>query len=192
MDSTLDTTSTTSPSIINSTNVFKPDDIVPSIAVNNSISNSNNINNNSNNQFKKCIHHRMSHCGRTAVVQSQQRVVRVGNGSAVITGGINSCSNVAGATGNSSSSVVGQQNGAINSQVGIQSQPGLIQPVSAALLADRYLLLDLVDGSSLYRCIDVRSHDELVCKVNIPKLFFKDSKKCFQFQRCVIKCLTLK
>lgn len=164
MDSTLDTTSTAS----SSTNVFKPDDIVPSIAVNSNISNSNNSMSNSNSQFKKCIHHRMSHCGRTAVVQSQQqRVVRVGNGSAVITGGNNSCSSVAGTTGNASSSVAGQQNGAINTQVGIQSQPGLVQPVSAALLADRYLLLDLVDGSSLYRCIDVRSHDELVCKVNI-------------------------
>lgn len=100
------------------------------------------------------------------MVQTQPRVVRVGNGSAVITGGnsSNSCSNVV-AAGNSSSSVAGQQNGAISTQVGIQSQPGLVQPVSAALLADRYLLLDLVDGSSLYRCIDVRSHDELVCKV---------------------------
>lgn len=174
MDSTLETSSTSSPSIINSTNVFKPDDIVPSLAVNSSISNSNNIINNSNNQFKKCIHHRMSHCGRTAVVQSQQRVVRVGNGSAVITGGVNSCSNVAGSTGNASNSVAGQQNGAINTQVGIQSQPGLVQPVSAALLADRYLLLDLVDGSSLYRCIDVRSHDELVCKVKCLWWFFLD------------------
>lgn len=171
MDSTLEASSTASPSIINPTNVFKPDDIVPSIAVNNSISNSNISNNNS--QFKKCIHHRMSHCGRTAVAQSQQRVVRVGNGSAVITGGTNSCGSVAGATGNSSNTVAGQQSsGAINTQVGIQSQPGLVQPVSAALLADRYLLLDLVDGSSLYRCIDVRSHDELVCKVNILVLFF--------------------
>lgn len=172
MDSTLDTTSTASSSIINSTNVFKPDDTsVPSTAVNNNMNNSSNINN-SNSQFKKCIHHRMSHCGRTAVVQSQQRVVRVGNGSAVITGGSNSCSNVAGATGNSSSSVAGQQSGAISTQVGIQSQPGLVQPVSAALLADRYLLLDLVDGSSLYRCIDVRSHDELVCKVCSNVQFF--------------------
>lgn len=100
----------------------------------------------------------------------QQRVVRVGNGSAVITGGsnTNTCGNVVTGSGSSSSSVAGQQNnGVINTQVGIQSQPGLVQPVSAALLADRYLLLDLVDGSSLYRCIDVRSHDELVCKVNI-------------------------
>lgn len=170
MDSTLETTSTASPSIINATNVFKPDDIVPSIAVNNNISNNSNISN--SNQFKKCIHHRMSHCGRTGVAQSQQRVVRVGNGSAVITSGSNSGGSVAGATGNSSSSVAGQQNnGAINTQVGIQSQPGLVQPVSAALLADRYLLLDLVDGSSLYRCIDVRSHDELVCKVNIFHYF---------------------
>lgn len=165
MDSTLETTATASPSIINATNV-KPDDIVPSIAANNNNSNSSNISN--SNQLKKCIHHRMSHCGRTGLAQSQQRVVRVGNGSAVITSGSNSSGSVAGATGNSSNSVVGQQNsGAINTQIGIQSQPGLVQPVSAALLADRYLLLDLVDGSSLYRCIDVRSHDELVCKVNI-------------------------
>jgi tribbles homolog 1/2 len=163
MDSTLETTSTAPPSL-NPTNVFKPDDIVPSIAVNNSnnMTNSNN-NSNSNMQFKKCIHHRMSHCGRTAVPQSQQRVVRVGgNGGAVVSGGSYSGSSVAGTT---SSSVSGQNNGAINTQVGIQSQPGLVQPVSAALLADRYLLLDLVDGSSLYRCIDRTSREELVCKV---------------------------
>lgn len=171
MDSTLETSSTAPPSIISPTNVFKPDDIVPSISVNNNsiISNniSSNLNSNINNnmQFKKCIHHRMSHCGRTTVAQSQQRVVRVGNGSALISGSNNSCSNVAGATGNSNS-VAGQQNsGPVHTQVGIQSQPGLVQPVPAALLADRYLLLDLVDGTSLYRCIDVRSHDELVCKV---------------------------
>ncbi|XP_037051319.1 tribbles homolog 2-like [Bradysia coprophila] len=166
MDSTLETTPAASPS----TNVFKPDDIVPSLRLNattnSNTTSSNNVNSSNNSQFKKCIHHRMSHCGRTAVVQTQQRVVRVGNGSAVITGGNSSNSNVAtSAAGNSSSSVAGQQNGGISTQVGIQSQPGLVQPVSAALLADRYLLLDLVDGSSLYKCIDVRSHEELVCKV---------------------------
>ncbi len=157
MDSTLETTTSATSQ---SANVLKPDDIVPTLGVNTNISDS-------NSQFKKCIHHRMSHCGRTAVVQTQQRVVRVGNGSAVITGGNNSGSNVPGYVVNSSSSVAGQQNGAVNTHIGIQSQPGLVQPVSAALLADRYLLLDLVDGSSLYRCIDVRSHDELVCKVII-------------------------
>lgn len=48
----------------------------------------------------------------------------------------------------------------------IQCQAGLVQPLNAALLADRYLLLDLVDGSSLYKCIDVQSQESLVCKVS--------------------------
>lgn len=49
--------------------------------------------------------------------------------------------------------------------VPIQGQSGLVQPLSAALLAERYLLMDLVDGSTLYKCIDVKTHEELVCKV---------------------------
>lgn len=47
----------------------------------------------------------------------------------------------------------------------IHNQNGLVQQMSAALLAERYLLLDLVEGSTLYKCIDVKSHEELVCKV---------------------------
>lgn len=49
----------------------------------------------------------------------------------------------------------------------IHNQNGLVQPMSAALLAERYLLMDLVEGSTLYKCLDVKSHEELVCKVSI-------------------------
>lgn len=48
--------------------------------------------------------------------------------------------------------------------------------MNAALLAERYLLLDLVEGSTLYKCIDVKTHEELVCKVN-------DSLVVFSFLR---------
>lgn len=37
----------------------------------------------------------------------------------------------------------------------------------AALVADKYLLLDQVEGSSLYRCLNVHTQQELVCKVRI-------------------------
>lgn len=47
----------------------------------------------------------------------------------------------------------------------IHNQNGLVQQMNAALLAERYLLLDLVEGSTLYKCIDVKTHEELVCKV---------------------------
>lgn len=39
-------------------------------------------------------------------------------------------------------------------------------PLNAAVLAERYLLLDSVEGSSLYRCIDIKTQEELVCKVS--------------------------
>jgi len=38
--------------------------------------------------------------------------------------------------------------------------------LNAALLQDRYLLLDLVDGSSFYRSIDIQTQKPLVCKVS--------------------------
>lgn len=54
----------------------------------------------------------------------------------------------------------------------IHNQNGLVQQMNAALLAERYLLLDLVEGSTLYKCIDVKTHEELVCKVRNYKLVF--------------------
>lgn len=43
----------------------------------------------------------------------------------------------------------------------------LAQQVNGALIAERYLLLDLVDGNSMYKCYDVKAMEELVCKVRI-------------------------
>ncbi|KAL7039929.1 hypothetical protein ACKWTF_000182 [Chironomus riparius] len=37
--------------------------------------------------------------------------------------------------------------------------------LNAALLQDRYLLLDMVDGSSFYKCIDIQTQKLLVCKI---------------------------
>lgn len=39
------------------------------------------------------------------------------------------------------------------------------QLFQAALVGDKYLLLDQVEGSSLYRCLNVHTQQELVCKV---------------------------
>lgn len=36
----------------------------------------------------------------------------------------------------------------------------------AALVAEKYLLLEQVEGSSLCRCVDVRTQEEYVCKVS--------------------------
>lgn len=63
-------------------------------------------------------------------------------------------------------------NSSNNGSAAIHSQNGLVQQMNAALLAERYLLLDLVEGSTLYKCIDVKSHEELVCKVNFRYNFF--------------------
>lgn len=39
----------------------------------------------------------------------------------------------------------------------------------ASLVGEKYLLMDQVEGSSLYRCVNVHTQQELVCKVtNIP------------------------
>ncbi|KAI4465276.1 hypothetical protein MML48_3g00018170 [Holotrichia oblita] len=35
------------------------------------------------------------------------------------------------------------------------------------IIADKYVLLDNVEGSSLCRCLDVKTQEELVCKVSI-------------------------
>lgn len=40
----------------------------------------------------------------------------------------------------------------------------------AALVAEKYLLLEQVEGSSLCRCVDVRTHEEYVCKVSVAVL----------------------
>lgn len=46
--------------------------------------------------------------------------------------------------------------------------------MESALIADKYQLFEQVIGSSLYRCVDVNSKQELVCKVSY---FFNISVK---------------
>jgi len=46
--------------------------------------------------------------------------------------------------------------------------PGLGHPregQTASLLGGKYILLDELEGSTLHRCLDINSHEELVCKV---------------------------
>lgn len=105
---------------------------------------------------KKCFHHRLSHCGRFPMhtQQCQQRVMRVPATSPNAEGAANS------------GSAASPENGG-GTGTG-QVPPGVIlPPANAALLAERYLLLDLVDGGSLYKCVDVKTHEELVCKVKV-------------------------
>ena len=37
---------------------------------------------------------------------------------------------------------------------------------SASLLGGKYILLDELEGSTLHRCLDITSHEELLCKVS--------------------------
>ena len=39
---------------------------------------------------------------------------------------------------------------------------------SASLLGGKYILLDELEGSTLHRCLDIQSQEELVCKVSDP------------------------
>ena len=43
---------------------------------------------------------------------------------------------------------------------------------SASLLGGKYVLLDELEGSSLHRCLDINSQEELVCKVSNRHVFF--------------------
>lgn len=45
------------------------------------------------------------------------------------------------------------------------SSPHADRNFQASVVADKYLLLDQPEGSSLYRCVDVKTQEELVCKV---------------------------
>lgn len=46
-----------------------------------------------------------------------------------------------------------------------QTQTDPEQVVHPSMVADKYLLLELLDGSSLCRCVHVKSQQEFVCKV---------------------------
>uniref|UniRef100_A0A2M4CGQ3 Putative serine/threonine protein kinase n=1 Tax=Anopheles darlingi TaxID=43151 RepID=A0A2M4CGQ3_ANODA len=58
-----------------------------------------------------------------------------------------------------SSSMMGQrQRDAISANVALP-------PANASVVADRYLLMEQIEGNNVYRCCDIQSHEELVCKI---------------------------
>ncbi|XP_058058416.1 tribbles homolog 2-like [Anopheles bellator] len=65
---------------------------------------------------------------------------------------------VAAASPSSSPTIHPQQRDAISSNV-------MPPPANATVLAERYLMLEPVEGNNLYRCFDIRTHEEMVCKI---------------------------
>ena len=58
---------------------------------------------------------------------------------------------------------------------------------SASLLGGKYVLLDELEGSSLHRCLDINSQEELVCKVRHRHVF--QNKIINKSKRCSLKSL---
>lgn len=131
---------------------------------------------------KKCIHHRLSHCGRIeGHHQQHSRIVRgsIVNGSSSSGGGGSTNGTMTPGqlqqqqqqqSAAAAAAAASANNG--NGPVAIQNQAGLVQQLNASLLAERYLLMDMVEGSTLYKCIDVRTYEELVCKVSGVLYFY--------------------
>lgn len=46
------------------------------------------------------------------------------------------------------------------------NNPGVRHPLTASLVADKFLLLEQLEGSSLYSCVNVHTQENLVCKVS--------------------------
>lgn len=101
--------------------------------------------------------HRISHNQTHLYQQPIQQTLT--NNTANFTAGVNNPTN-------------NGQTSSLTNATTIHNQNGLVQQMSATLLAERYLLLDLVDGSTLYKCIDVKSREELVCKVKQIKFLY--------------------
>lgn len=97
---------------------------------------------------KKCPYHRQCYRNHHHHQQQQQQQV----------GGRRSTANGAGST------ALYPQRDAISTNAA--------PPLNATILAERYLLLDIVEGSSLFRCTDLKTQEELVCKVSHILLYF--------------------
>lgn len=95
---------------------------------------------------KKCPYHRQCYRNHHHHQQQQQQQQHGARGGRTV--------NVANGAG---STALYPQRDAISTNV--------TPPLNAAVLAERYLLLDSVEGSSLYRCIDIKTQEELVCKI---------------------------
>lgn len=90
------------------------------------------------------------------ILHQQQQHIRISNAP---TAGSNNNSN------NTSSAAVNARASAQANRDAISTN--ITPQLNAALLQDRYLLLDLVDGSSFYKCIDIQTQKMLVCKVSV-------------------------
>ena len=72
--------------------------------------------------------------------------------------------------------------------------PGLGHPregQTASLLGGKYILLDELEGSTLHRCLDINSHEELVCKVSVIMIIcdlFGHMSVCYIFSCWVTMC----
>lgn len=59
--------------------------------------------------------------------------------------------------------------------------PVLERRCTASLVGDKYLILDIPEGSTLNKCINVQTQEELVCKAGGILLFFFPSSIIFQY-----------
>lgn len=72
-----------------------------------------------------------------------------------------------------------QQGNNLNFQPIVQKIVRPLLPVS--LIAEKYLLLDQMEGSTLHRCVDVRTEEDFVCKVIF---FYFHLKYLYRLMRC--------
>uniref|UniRef100_A0A182W8L9 Protein kinase domain-containing protein n=1 Tax=Anopheles minimus TaxID=112268 RepID=A0A182W8L9_9DIPT len=109
-----------------------------------------------NSNYKQCPYHR--HCSSHPYHlhhHLQHQLQQQGSGSSFLVGS-NRYGAVSGSSGSASASYPLRD--AISTNV---TPP----PLNAVILVDRYLLMEPVEGNNLYRCYDIKSHEELVCKI---------------------------
>lgn len=127
-------------------------------------------------QPKKCIYHRRGATVVEPINQHRSRFVGSSTSSTVVAG---STTNTTVAPPSNQSSVIPSSIGGVPASTTGQLAVGpneLAQQVNGALIAERYLLLDLVDGNSMYKCYDVKAMEELVCKVRFYVFIIADCR----------------
>lgn len=58
--------------------------------------------------------------------------------------------------------------------------------LKTSIIDDKYQLFEQVEGSSLYRCVDIHTKEELVCKVS----YFFSLIVCYVYALCVCRRLS--
>lgn len=131
---------------------------------NSSSSNSNGCN---THQHKKCLYHRLC-CRNQQTHQVQMMKMNENNTNS-------------GSTSSTNNNGAPNRNGSPTKSPRDAISTNLSPQLNAALLADRYLLMDLVEGSSLYRCIDIKTQEDLVCKVRFKKSYIINFRIKFSY-----------